>query len=192
MSQPRPAAPAKLVIGFLLRDKALAGGVIEELGSFFGPLDLVSPWLPFDFTDYYAREMGTPLYRRLVVYKRLVEQDKLPDIKHITNRIEARGTVQGRRKVNIDPGLLLLERFVLATGKNFTHRVYLGRGIYADLTLIYRQGAFHTLPWTYPDYADARHQAFLRQARRKLQRDMKEISRAARDTAGGPEQKGST
>jgi hypothetical protein len=178
MSQPRPAARAKLVIGFLVHDKALAGGVVEELGKSFGALDLVSPWLPFAFTDYYAREMGTPLYRRLVAYKRLVAQDKLPDVKHITNRIEARKTCQGCRKVNIDPGILLLERFVLATGKNFTHRIYLGQGIYADLTLIYSRGAFRTLPWTYPDYADTRQQAFLLQVRRKLQRDNKATRRA--------------
>jgi hypothetical protein len=192
MSQPRPAARAKLVIGFLVHDRTLAGWAVEELGQFFGSLDLVSPWLPFDFTDYYAREMGTPLYRRLVAYKRLVKQDKLPDIKHVTNRIEVRGTRQGRRRVNIDPGILLRERFVLATGKNFTHRVYLGRGIYADLTLIYRQGAFHTLPWTYPDYADTRHQAFLLQARRKLQRDIKETDRAGHGNASGHQPKGSS
>lgn len=191
MSRPRPAARAKLVIGFIVRDKALAGWVVEALGASFGPLDLVSPWLPFDFTDYYAREMGGPLYRRLLAYKHAVAQDRLPDIKHITNQIEDRAADQDRRKVNIDPGILLLERFVLATGKNFAHRVYLGRGIYADLTLIYRGGGFHTLPWTYPDYADARHQAFLRQVRRKLQRDYKEAGRIADGTPAGREHKGS-
>lgn len=190
MSRPQPAARAKLIIGFIVHDKTLAGWVVEALGASFGPLDLVSAWLPFEFTDYYAREMGAPLHRRLLAYKRTVGQDKLPDIKHITNRIEKRATDKGRRKVNIDPGILLPERFVLATGKNFTHRVYLGRGIYADLTLIYRNGTFHTLPWTYPDYADARHQAFLLQARRKLQRDQKEADRIGSEITAGREQKG--
>ena len=173
MSQPRPASPAKLVIGFLVGDKALARGIMDELGVSFGALDLISPWLPFDYTDYYAREMGAPLHRRLLAYKTLVAQDELPAIKHITNRLEASRAVEGRRRANIDPGLLLRERFVLATGKNFTHRVYLGRGIYADLTLIYREGAFQALPWTYPDYVDPRLQAFLVRARQKLDRDMK-------------------
>ena len=89
--------------------------------------------------------------------------------------MEASHSAQGRRRVNIDPGLLLRERFVLATGKNFTHRVYLGQGIYADLTLIYRRDAFQALPWTYPDYTDARLQAFLLRARSKLQRDLKAV-----------------
>ena len=177
MSRPQPASPAKLVIGFLVRDKAQARGIINELGQSFGPLDLVSPWLPFDYTNYYAREMGAPLHRRMMAYKTLVDQDKLPAFKHITNRLEAKATVEGCRRVDIDPGLLLCERFVLATGKNFAHRVYLGQGIYADLTLIYRRGAFQTLPWTYPDYADARLQAFLVRVRHKLQRDLKALDR---------------
>ena len=179
MSQPCPASPAKLVIGFLVGDKALARGILDVLGEHFGALDLVSPWLPFDYTDYYAREMGTPLYRRMLAFKRLVSQEALPDVKHATNRLESRYARDGRRRVNIDPGVLLRERFVLATGKNFTHRIYLGRGIYADLTLVYRRGGFQTLPWTYPDYADARLQAFLLRARNKLAHDLKAL-------AGGP------
>ena len=179
MSQPRPASPAKLVIGFLVADKSMAGGIMDALAASFGRLDLVSPWLPFDYTDYYAREMGTPLYRRLLAFKHLVAQDALPEVKHATNHLETRYAVDGRRRVNIDPGLLLRERFVLATGKNFAHRIYLGQSIYADLTLVYRGGGFQTLPWTYPDYADARLQAFLLRAREKLAHDLKTVG-------GGP------
>ncbi|MDJ0720406.1 MAG: DUF4416 family protein [Desulfobacterales bacterium] len=179
MSQPRPASPAKLVIGFLVGEKSLARGIMDALGETFGALDLVSPWLRFEYTDYYAREMGAPLYRRMLAYKQLVPQDALPDVKHATNRLETRYALDGRRRVNIDPGVLLRERFVLATGKNFAHRIYLGRSIYADLTLVYRRGGFQTLPWTYPDYADARLQAFLMRARQKLAHDLKAI-------AGGP------
>ena len=172
MSQPQSASPAKLVVSFLVHDKSLAGWTIDALDKAFGPLDLVSPWLAFDYTNYYAREMGAPLHRRLLAYKTLVAQDRLPELKHTTNRVETLCAIDGRRRVNLDPGILLRERFVLATGKNFTHRIYIGQGIYADLTLIYRGGAFQVLPWTYPDYADARLQAFLRRARRKLQLDL--------------------
>jgi hypothetical protein len=75
--------------------------------------------------------------------------------------------------VNIDPGYLVHERFVLATGKNFTHRIHLAEGIYADLTLIYTKGAFQTLPWTYPDYADEKMLFFLEGVRKKYLVDMK-------------------
>ncbi len=181
MSEPRPASPAKLVIGFLVGDKSLARGIMDALGASFGRLDLVSPWLKFNYTDYYAREMGSPLYRRMLAYKHPVAQDALPDVKHATNRIETRYAVDDRRRVNIDPGLLLRERFVLATGKNFSHRIYLGRGIYADLTLVYRAGGFDALPWTYPDYADARLQAFLLRVRDKLTRDLKTVAGSPSD-----------
>jgi hypothetical protein len=85
----------------------------------------------------------------------------------------ARGT-GGRREANIDPGYLLLERLVLATGKNFSHRIYVGRGIYADLTLIYQRGAYRALPWTYPDYAGAPLGRFLAAVRRKYAVDLRE------------------
>jgi hypothetical protein len=109
-----------------------------------------------------------------LAFKNLIDQEQLPDIKHQTNAIESAFTREGRREVNIDPGYLLLERLVLATGKNFSHRIYLRRGIYADLTLVYRKERFASLPWTYPDYADARLQAFLLEVREKYALDLKQ------------------
>ncbi len=173
MSVPTPPRPAKLVIGFFLARQELAGTVMEHLEDHFGPTDLVSRWLPFDFTNYYRREMGTPLYRRIMAFKQLIDQEQLPDIKHLTNAIESEHTSDGKRVVNIDPGYLLLERFVLATGKNFSHRIYLRRGIYADLTLIYRKGQLDSLPWTYPDYADPRLQEFLLKVRKTYAVELK-------------------
>ena len=109
----------------------------EAVSEKFGPVDLVSAWMPFDYTIYYEREMGSPLFRRMLVFRDLIGQDELPAIKRFTNDLESEYLDEGRRRVNIDPGYLLPERFVLATGKNFTHRIYIGQGIYADLTLIY-------------------------------------------------------
>ncbi|MGA6927708.1 MAG: DUF4416 family protein, partial [Desulfosarcina sp.] len=120
-------------------------------------------------------EMGTPLSRRMIVFKPLIEQLQLAAIKGMTNRLEDKYRQQGGRRVNIDPGYLLPERFVLATGKNFTHRIYVGDGIYADLTLIYRKGAFRTLPWTYPDYADRQLIDFLSLVRKKYMVGLKEL-----------------
>ena len=177
MSVPVPSRPAKLLIGFFLAHQNLAGTIMERLEDLFGPIDLVSRWLSFDYTDYYTREMGAPLYRRMVAFKRLIDQEQLPDIKHLTNAIEADYASHGGRVVNIDPGYLLLERLVLATGKNFSHRIYLRRGIYADLTLIYRQGRFESLPWTYPDYADVQLQDFLFMVRKKYALDLKDDER---------------
>jgi hypothetical protein len=184
MSVPVPSRPAKLLVGFFLARQTLAGTIMERLEDLFGPIDLVSRWLPFDYTDYYTREMGAPLYRRMAAFKRLIEQEQLPDIKHLTNAIEADHISQSGRSVNIDPGYLLLERLVLATGKNFSHRIYLRRGIYADLTLIYRQGRFESLPWTYPDYADAQLQDYLFKVRKKYALDLK-ADEGVRDLPNG-------
>jgi hypothetical protein len=173
MSLPQPPTPAKLIVGFFVNDTSLAADIAQDLQDRLGPIDMISAWLNFDFTTYYAKEMGAPLSRRLIVFKTLVEQTELAGIKQMTNAVEQTYLRQGQRRANIDPGYLLPERFVLATGKNFTHRIYIGKGIYADLTLIYQKGAFRTLPWTYPDYADRCLIDFLTLVRKKYMLDLK-------------------
>ena len=175
MSRPQPPHPAKLIVGLFTADKALLPAVCEKLIDLCGPIDIISRWFRFDFTDYYAAEMGdAPLFRRVVVFKTLIKQEMLADIKIDTNAIEDQFCDRGRRTVNIDPGYLLRERFVLATGKNFSHRIYIGRGIYADLTLIYRKGSFRTLEWTYPDYGAEPMIALLNLVRQKYIFDLKQ------------------
>lgn len=173
MSTPRPPQSAKLVIGCLLQQKSLFAPVVRKLTERFGPLDVISSWMAFEFTRYYEREMGRPLFRRVVAFREHVEQEQLPEIKLLTNGLEDHFSEGARRRVNLDPGYMLPERFVLATGKNYTHRIYVGKGIYADLTLIYTRGAFQTLPWTYPDYAQPEIQEFLFQVRSKYLLDLK-------------------
>jgi hypothetical protein len=173
MSIPREPKPAKLVIGLIMKDRSLFGRLGVELSNTFGPVDIVSSWLPFDYTSYYEPEMGTPLFRRLLAYKNLINQEELPGIKLATNRLEKSLSENDRRRVNIDPGYLLYERFVLASGKNFSHRIYIADGIYADLTLIYQRGRFEKLPWTYPDYADEPILEFLSRVRKKYAVDVK-------------------
>ena len=173
MSRPQPPSPAKLVIGLFMKEKALLSPAAEALAGTFGPVDLVSPWLPFDYTRYYEPEMGAPLFRRIIAFKPLIAQEDLPAVKQKTNRLENDYTGGGHRRINIDPGYLLMERFILATGKNFSHRIYIGDNIYADLTLTYTKGAFQTLPWTYPDYASAEIRQFLLQVRHKYSMDLK-------------------
>ncbi|MGD8882461.1 MAG: DUF4416 family protein [Desulfobacterales bacterium] len=173
MSAPQAAKPAKLVIGVFASNKKIINNLALELSSQFGPVDLVSSWMDFDYTSYYETEMGSPLVRRVSAFKRLIEQGELAAIKIATNQIEQAYSSGGKREANIDPGYMLHERFVLASGKNFSHRIYIGLGIYADLTLIYQKGSFQKLPWTYPDYADRTMLNFLDQVRRKYIFDLK-------------------
>ena len=165
--------PAKLIVGFFVKERTLASDIAQALQARFGAIEMASAWLDFDFTTYYAAEMGSPLSRRLVVFEPLMAQTRLAAVKRATNRIELAYQAGGRRRVNIDPGYLLPERFVLATGKNFTHRIYVGGGIYADLTLIFQKGAFRCLPWTYPDYADRRLIEFLTLVRNRYRLQLK-------------------
>ena len=120
-----------------------------------GPIDEEVGPLPFDFTDYYDAEMGPGNRRWVWSFEQLVDRSQLARIKLLTNEVEKEYTIDGNRKFNLDPGLLSLENFVLATGKNRAHRIYLGHGIFGDLTLVYRKGSYRALEWTYPDYADS-------------------------------------
>lgn len=173
MSEPREPLPAKLIAGLLYHDRDIQKLVLSRVVERFGPLDLLTEPELFTYTRYYDREMGPGLFRQTASFLRLVPIEDLPGIKLFTNEIERELAVDGKRRINIDPGLLNEERLILATGKNFTHRVYLTKGIYADLTLIYRKGTYRELPWTYPDYKSPRFLHFLGVLRKKLifQRD---------------------
>ena len=173
MSTPKAPAPAKLVMSVFMKDKTVLESVFPHLEAVGGPVDMISPWLDFDFTDYYYKEMGAPLFRRLIAFKSLMEQDALASIKLATNRIESDCLAQNNRTINIDPGYLLASRFILATGKEYSHRIYIGQKIYADLTLMYTQKGFKTLAWTYPDYASHAVLKFLGQVRQKYLADLK-------------------
>jgi len=174
MSQPTAPQAAKLIIGIFTNDRQQFNPVLEGLTNLFGDIDLISPWLPFDYTSYYEKEMGPGLMRRMTAFKPLIEQNGLSTIKLKTNAIEREFSKDQKRRVNIDPGFMLRERFVLATGKNFAHRIYIGDHIYADLTLIFQKGSFQSLPWTYPDYKATDMQSFLYRVRNKYIKDITE------------------
>lgn len=148
--------------------------VQEDLKEALGEIEYISPMILFTETTYYDRELGTPIYRRILSFKDLISPDKLADIKLTTNEIEKKYARQdGSRIFNLDPGILSFERFVLATGKEYTHRIYLREGIWADLTLIFQKGKWQSLPWTYPDYAKEDLQKILLLLRENYKRKLK-------------------
>lgn len=175
MSRPQLPKPAKLLIGLIIREKRDIVAAADALIEKFGPVDMASSWFPFNYTTYYEPEMGPSLFRRMLAFKTLIKQTELAQVKLTTNELEQEYSTGGKRAVNIDPGYMLQERFVLATGKNFSHRIYIGCRIYADLTLIYKDGCFRALPWTYPDYTDERMLAYLQQVRNKYVLDLRSM-----------------
>ena len=168
MSTPRSPLAAQLVLSlFSSRWDTIWPALIPILEKSLGPLDSAGEPLSFSHTAYYEPEFGSPLQRRLLAFERLVPQERLREIKLWAHELEQKHLREGKRLFNLDPGLLTQERFVLATGKNFTHRIYLGDGVFADLTLIYQAGRWRTLPWTFQDYADPELQRQLTELRLK-------------------------
>jgi len=175
MSSPSEPAQVKLISSLFSAEKDLLEEIINELSKIFGDIDWISPDLFFDRTRYYAKEMGWPLHRRLVSFLELLPADSLVESKIKTNGLEQQYLDDRDRRVNIDPGFISAERLVLATGKNYIHRIYLSKGIFADLTLIFQKGSFRPLKWTYPDYTEAEMIAYFNEIREKYMNQLKEV-----------------
>ncbi len=152
MGRIHPFKPEKLVMPILISRMRMRTSLLIELQTRYGPMDYTSVDLPFSYTRYYDEEMGTPITRFLVSFRGLIDPGALARIKIETNRLESRFTEAGKRKVNIDPGLLNLSRFVLASSKDGSHRIPLSNGVFAEVTLVYERGGYRPLEWTYPDY----------------------------------------
>lgn len=156
MGFPKEPKPVKLFVALLTRHQELFPAVEEEIAALFGPADSASASLPWALSDYYEKEMGSALLRKFVSFGAPVSPGELAEIKLKTQGLEERyrwneGERRGRR-INIDPGYLDAGKIVLASTKGASHRVYLGSGIYGEVTLLYRNGSFAPLPYTYPDY----------------------------------------
>lgn len=162
----RQPKPVKLVLPMLSADAALFAEIEPELATRWGPLDYRSPLLPFGYTDYYAHELGSPIWRAFVAFERLIDPARLAEIKCATNALEQARAIDGRRRINLDPGYLTQAKLVLATTKDQAHRIYIGQGIYAEVTLSYRDGAWVALPWTYPDYRSMGYLRIMSELRR--------------------------
>jgi hypothetical protein len=169
MAEPRPHPPVLLVVAaFSRHGEALAWGR-ERLERAYGPVALASPLYDFRQTAYYEPTMGPGLRKGFLVFRDLVGGDALPAIKLATNALEAELAAGGGypepRPLNLDPGLLTLGKFLLATTKDQAHRVYLRDGVFAEVTLRFQAGAFEPWPWTYADYRQPEVRVFLGQAR---------------------------
>ena len=153
MGTARKPLQVKLIASLLTGDLDLLPQARDALVEQYGPVDWESDLLPFDHTDYYAAEFGPDLQRQIVAFERLVDPVALPDIKLQTNRLEWEMAGGEQRRINIDPGYVSLGKLVLASTKDHAHRLYLGRGVYGEITLTFQRGRFRAWPWSYPDYA---------------------------------------
>lgn len=166
MATAKAFTPCSLVMGVLSTAAERHSELLSVLEKDFGPVLRESAHMEFSFTDYYDSEMGARPDRFLLLFENPVDPERLADIKTRTNEIEmlfADGN--GNRKINLDPGILSLSSFILATCKDRSHRIPLRNGIYAETTLIYQNRDFQRLPWTYADYSSDEVRSVLREFR---------------------------
>lgn len=168
MGTPGKPQPVKLFCALMFKTGANISVALNALEQAFGPVDYSLGPLPFDHTPYYHEETGSPLSKTYLTFAQSIPRERLPSIKNLTNELEASWAVDGRRTINLDPGYLSNDKFVLASTKDFFHRIYLGDGIFGELTLHFRGGRFCHFSWTYPDYKDKAVQDFLIKARARL------------------------
>lgn len=163
----------KLFMAIMFQPVVTIREIIENLQSMFGPVESSHGPVGFSFTKYYEGEMGSGLLKTYLVFAVPIERGELPGIKVFTNGLERKYLADGRRTVNLDPGYIAQDKLVLATTKDFYHRLYLGEGIYGEVTLHFRKGRFRYFSWTYPDYNDPPFLKFLTKARAKLVKELR-------------------
>lgn len=165
----------------------MAKAPLERL---FGPIQFTSPVFPFEKTAYYAPTMGEGLRRQFLTFKRLADPSPLAEWKHSTNRIEEEIGTQlaaapvpsapipvPSRPINLDIGYISGPKLVLASTKDFSHRIYLRDGIFAEITMCFRGNRWVSHKFTFPDYSNGTYDAFLKKVRDHHIRKVKEFKR---------------
>ncbi len=171
--------PAFVFFGVLGRSAELVDLAGERIVSRFGALhpDGRSDLFEFPDTVAYEASMGHGLVRRFFVIHERLEQDRLAPVKlasidieneirdHVRDHDPESEHARFERPVNVDPGLINDCRIVLATTKNFSHRLYRGDGIWEEITLVWKDGEYRSLPWTYPDFTRPEYHRFFERFR---------------------------
>jgi len=164
--------PVKLIIGILAADKDCLTSAVKAITTEFGKSDLISDAFEFYQTDYYKDEAGENILRQFVSFTELIDPGRLASIKHKTNEIEEllakKLDTPLPRPVNLDPGIIEPSKLVLASTKNFSHRIYIGDSMYAELTLSFCKGKWNGFQYTFPDFKEDRYHGFLSKVREKL------------------------
>jgi hypothetical protein len=143
---------AKLIISIFSQKDDIFKNIEEILSAKLGPVDFKTQLLSFHHTNYYEKEFGNNLKRKFLSFRKLINTENLWKIKKITNKIEIKHIRDNKRQFNLDPGYVTQSGLILASTKNYSHRIHIKDGIYQEVTLIFKDKAFQPLPWAYPDY----------------------------------------
>jgi hypothetical protein len=188
MGKIRMPEPVKLFVGVLTSIPETVAIAEERLTAIFGTVDTRSEQFLFDMTQYYDESMGTPIYRYFISFEKLIEPAEIAAIKVKTNDLESTIAAEYpgiQRPINLDPGYVEQSKIVLASTKNFFHRIHISGGIYAEVTLHYQDGAWQSLPWTFPDYKTARYHPYFSSLRDLYRRQLSAIGVRIREKGRG-------
>jgi hypothetical protein len=166
MGEERVHGKVKFILGVLSADASIMQIMLARMTELYGETDYRSLEIPFDYTGYYDDEMGNRITRYFFSFGRLIEPGELVEIKKFTNRLELKYAIDGKRRVNFDPGYMELGKFLLATTKDQQHRIYIRDGIYEEITLFYRDKEWRYYEWTYPDYRSGVYREVFQEIRR--------------------------
>lgn len=179
MGELRQPIPVKLFVGMIFGSESVANEIQQILEEKYGTMDFISPAWEFNFTQYYEAEMGKTLWKKFFSFEKLIDPVDLADIKLATNDIESHYLSSTGRIANLDPGYLTSAKVILATTKDFSHRIYLQKGIYAEITMSYKKGkGFVFSPWTYPDFQSENYVNYFLKLREIFMRQLAEKKRA--------------
>ena len=152
MLQTQSPLPVNFICGFIYNKEDIYIRTKDILKKKFGRIDYESEKINFDFTNYYDSEIGKPLFRKFVSFEKLKNPGDFSKTKLFCIKIEKKFSLNLKRKINIDPGYINEAKLILTTTKDYSHRIYIGRGIYAEVTLIFKDNKFCELQSTFPDY----------------------------------------
>jgi len=168
VSAVREVLKVKPVCGVMFQPQIDLSRIIAELQPVMGSADEQSDTFNFSFSDYYTEEMGSGLKKMFLSFYPLINPETLSMMKLKTNEIEIQWSEQGKRRVNLDPGYITGAKIVLASTKDFAHRVFIGNGIYGDVQLRFIHNRFRASEWTYPDYQTGLALSFFQGVRAKF------------------------
>jgi len=176
MSTLQPFPRVEPFCGIIFAREKARDLAVEAMVERMSEVDHESKIMPFDYTDYYCSEMGSPLYRCFVAFRELVNPEFLPEFKLMTLALEKDLSLDGCRQVNLDPGYLSTAAVVIATAKNHAHRIPLRNGVYAHLEYVVRGGGVQPLDWTYPDFRTSLYLEYFNDLRLHMRGRLRELS----------------
>jgi hypothetical protein len=172
--------PVFLIAAVTSRYESALAWTVEQTTAQWGRLALQSSVYDFTETDFYTESMGTELKKQFLVFDELIGPGELAPTKILSNQWEQQYTDQFEhpeaRPLNIDPGYISEAKLVLATTKDRDHRIYLEKGIFAEVTLHFRAKQWTSSRWTYPDYQRADFQEFFTNCRNLLRERIRNLN----------------